>query len=524
MIESLFIIVSVYITFKIWKAVFWIVDSKVAKITAQFSSNLASWFINSATSSTSSILKTVKNKSIGGLAKGWKTLSSQIWDLKKEMEKNDMELNKEDEKEKVNKYKNIDSDNKIIASIKKADENERKRDFIWEQLENKREWLDNKIENEHDNKEKELLSEIITQLLNIGIILKDNKDLLNSENGKEIMKNLENIQNGETSSIKKIELTDKENEDKNLLSLVNNYNKKVGDLKDTKNNIENKDAKNNIENKDIEKNIENKDTKNNIEVEKVQNKNKDKKNNLEDNIKKEKTISISNNQVINETIINKMQDKNWKTKDEADIISKKVIDNIKRNLPVQSEKEVKKFENWKKEILKTNELPMHFSKENLNWWSKKSIKDKFKDKIKIIEKTIVKENSIKENSTNNIEDKALKIENNQQQKQILTFIESLNEKIDKKDKNLNEKIIWKSFSNDNIKINVNVINNLKKQYSKISEKFSNNQLLVNQTKNILNRLDFLHENIKGDVNMNKKQLTNLLSISNDNIKTMLNKK
>jgi len=31
--------------------------------------------------------------------------------------------------------------------------------------------------------------------------------------------------------------------------------------------------------------------------------------------------------------------------------------------------------------------------------------------------------------------------NNQQQKQILTFVENLNDKIDKKDKDLNEKII-----------------------------------------------------------------------------------
>jgi len=64
MIESLFIILSVYITFKIWKAIFWVVDSKVAKITSQFSSNLASWFFNSVTSSTSSILRTVKNKGL----------------------------------------------------------------------------------------------------------------------------------------------------------------------------------------------------------------------------------------------------------------------------------------------------------------------------------------------------------------------------------------------------------------------------------------------------------------------------
>jgi len=50
--------------------------------------------------------------------------------LKKEIKNDDIALNKEEEKEKVNKYKNIDNLNNITASIKKSDENERKRDII----------------------------------------------------------------------------------------------------------------------------------------------------------------------------------------------------------------------------------------------------------------------------------------------------------------------------------------------------------------------------------------------------------
>ena len=45
-------------------------------------------------------------------------------------------------------------------------------------------------------------------------------------------------------------------------------------------------------------------------------------------------------------------------------------------------------------------------------------------------------------------------------------------------------------------MNVTVVNNLKKQYSKISDKFQNNPVIYQQTKNMLNKLDYIHQNMK----------------------------
>lgn len=566
MVESLFIIIAVYITYKIWKWIFWIIDSKVAQITASFSSKIASWFFNSVTSTSSSVLKTIKNKSLNWLSKWGKNLSSQIWDLKNDINWKDWNsyLNKkENEKEEVNKLKEQEGENSIIDSIKNADENEHVRDYIWSKIDEKGEREQNKLSLEEDKKERKILHEMMNQLLNIWEIMKWNNKLLQSDTWKELLDNLEKAKNWKIDELKKVELSENDKENEELVKLVTLFNAKIEENRKNKEEKvwnETMDKLLNIwkiikGDKQLLKSESWQELMNNLEkaknwklheLSKIELNKKEKDNETllklvnsfnskinenkkfkapEEKVKTPEVKQINNKETIIKEVLNKDIQKNNKwEKEENKIIKEKTI--IEKTNSIDKEKEIKS-----EAKIKSNKLPIWFNSNNV-WIEQKTLKEDFKDKIKnvenkiIVEKEIIKEAPEKpkvpniENSQNSVNSEIISF----QQKTFDTMMKNVNLLVNQKDKNLNEKIIWKSFAKDDIKMNVTVINNLRKQYSKVSDGFQNKPEFFNQTKNILNRLDFLHKNIKGDINLNKKQLTNLLSVSNNNLSNILKSK
>jgi len=525
MFASLFIIIAVYLTYKIWKTIFWVLDNKIAKVTAQLSSTLAWGFFSAVNSSSSAILRTVKSKTSSWAAKAYWKWKEWIWNKFSDMMKNNTNerFDNSNEKDNVNDIKNQNRQtnrdlNKQILEQEQFNE-------VEEDMRDKRNNFENKIERSQDNRNDDRfdimnqnkLSEIIEQLMNLENILKWDDKSMDSKLSNTVLDNLEHAKNWEFDKIKSIVLTDEDKKNEKVTNLVNWHNKIIADNK--KNEIEKSKE---IEVKDeIDSNV--KTIKDNESKQKEE--------------KKEKSnVTIINNNIKQEVAKdNKTSKTNSNNKEKPEIVN-----NIK-NIFTQSDNTKKDDNSKKSNIVKEIIKVIPDNKKNTDKKDKKDKKETIIEKDKIITKKVLDSNissklekiedsihSTSDSIKNSIKNKNSKpiiqkenSSNNVTKLELEKFLQFVSTKLNKKELALNNQVIWKSFNKDNINMNVTVVNNLKKQYSKISDKFQNNPVIYQQTKNMLNKLDYIHQNMKWEMKMNKQQLSNLLSASNKDIKTML---
>ena len=292
-------------------------------------------------------------------------------------------------------------------------------------------------------------------------------------------------------SEKEIELRKIQEENKNLINRMENYDiiikENTNELKNLKN--EKNELKDKIKNLEIELEKNNNNLKN-IEI--------NHKNEILDMEKKNRQLEELNCKNI--SLINDLKEENNRIKN-INENDKKTFINELNNFKSENNKLQKEIENLKEEITKNNEMI-----KNIEIKHKKEILDIEQKNKELIENNTKKDLLIKEFQENNKKDKQQldlkQKEINDAQKEFAKLNEEI---LDYKEKESKKN---KEIENKNKKIDV-----LKKQMEQINQKYDNAKKSINEHLEQINYLTKINNLLVKELNYIKKELSNIIGSS-----------